>query len=116
MTKTDSLTWQFLADHHERETYAPTLRDVSEHFGIGGHSAWKRVQKLVALGYVAPQNGKQGIQLLMAPDRGRTLAEALREAGDGISAQVRLGDSIFSVHGYFTAKDILTTGWQVIHA
>jgi hypothetical protein len=114
MTKTDSLTWQFLADHHEREAYAPTLRDVSEHFGIGGHSAWKRVQKLVALGYVAPQNGKQGIQLLMAPDKGKTLAEALREAGE--DGKVSLNGRVFSYDGLFNRNSVLATGWEAIRA
>lgn len=112
MTKSDSLTWQFLADHHERESYAPTLRDISEHFNIGGHSAWKRVQKLVALGYVAPQNGKQGIQLLMAPDRGKTLAEALREAGDKVAVRHPVRGLRYDC--LFTRADILATGWEAI--
>lgn len=115
MTKTDLATWNFLADQHSRTHVSPTIRDIAEHFGIGNHSAWKRVQKLVELGYVAPQNGKQGITLLMLPDAGKTLAEALREAGDHRDAQVRNGPMRVSVHSLFTMKEILELGWEVVN-
>lgn len=116
MTQTDLATWNFLADQHSRTPVSPTLRDVAEHFGIGSHSAWKRIQKLVELGYVAPQNGKQGIVLLMMPDAGKTLAEALREAGeDGrIMHPHHTGGLKVPTSLNFTREEILATGWEVV--
>jgi DNA-binding IscR family transcriptional regulator len=116
VTKTALDTWNFLADQHSRTHVSPTIRDVAENFGIGNHSAWKRVQKLVELGYVAPQNGKQGITLLMMPDAGKTLAEALREAGKGIVKHDDYGEFSLAWHSCvtFTPNQILATGWEAV--